>query len=191
VSLVGKKIVALVHNAAQIEPLTPLLQLPLDQFEQQWRVNVMAPLALTQCCLPYFEAKARVLLLSSGAAHRSAAGMRPYSVTKAALYNAYQGLRTELMSTDILCASAKPGVIDTPMQQAIRQAAAFGEQDLQPYVQYEASGLLIAPELVGLWLAWLLKDVSDADYVQPVEWDIYEKKWQPQWLPEGVVLPER
>src|SRR5688500_19017490 len=60
----------LVNNASSLgpSPLPPLARYPLDELEQVYRVNVLAPLALTQAALPRLAAGARVMNITSDAA---------------------------------------------------------------------------------------------------------------------------
>ena len=79
----------LVHNASALgpSPLPELASYPLDELERVLRVNVVAPLALTQRALPWLERAAApaVVAVSSDAAVEAYAGWGGYGASKAAL----------------------------------------------------------------------------------------------------------
>lgn len=78
----------LVNNASALgpSPLPPLDRYPLDELERVYRVNVFAPLALTQLLLPDLVAAHGMLVdISSDAAVEAYAGWGGYGSAKAAL----------------------------------------------------------------------------------------------------------
>lgn len=60
----------MVHNAAVLEPVKPLMEVDVCEWRQSMSTNVEAPLFLTQMLLPHLKAGARILHISSGAAHK-------------------------------------------------------------------------------------------------------------------------
>lgn len=78
----------LVNNASGLGavPLPPLAGYPLDTFEDLFRTNVLAPLALVQAFLPDLrERRGAVVNISSDAAVEAYEGWGGYGSTKAAL----------------------------------------------------------------------------------------------------------
>lgn len=88
---------ALVHNAAALgDPsLPPLLQVPPTQLEGLLRLNLLAPLALTQACTPLLAPQACLVFVSSDAAGAAYPGWGAYGLTKAALEHAAATLAVE------------------------------------------------------------------------------------------------
>ena len=79
---------ALVNNASLLgpSPQPPLARYPLDVLEDVYRVNVFAPLALTQLVLPWLDAAGgRILNVTSDAAVEPYEGWGGYGSSKAAL----------------------------------------------------------------------------------------------------------
>jgi NAD(P)-dependent dehydrogenase (short-subunit alcohol dehydrogenase family) len=78
----------LVNNASELGP-SPQPQLqsyPLDEFERVYRINVFAPLAITQLLLPELEkTRGAIVNVSSDAAVEAYAGWGGYGSSKAAL----------------------------------------------------------------------------------------------------------
>src|SRR5215218_5507411 len=83
----GPAVDVLVNNASDLgpSPLPPLYAMPLDRLEQVYRVNVLAPLALTQLVLPQLVEGARVVNVTSDAAVEAYEGWGGYGSSKAAL----------------------------------------------------------------------------------------------------------
>jgi len=79
---------ALVNNASLLgpSPQPPFARYPLDMLEDVYRVNVFAPLALTQLVLPWLDAAGgRILNITSDAAVEPYEGWGGYGSSKAAL----------------------------------------------------------------------------------------------------------
>ena len=83
----GGAIDLLVNNASTLgpSPQPELADYPLAELERVYRVNVEAPLALTQLVLPLIPAGGRVLNVTSDAALEPYAGWGGYGSSKAAL----------------------------------------------------------------------------------------------------------
>jgi NAD(P)-dependent dehydrogenase (short-subunit alcohol dehydrogenase family) len=77
----------LVNNASTLgpSPLPPLARYPLDELEQVYRTNALAPLALMQAALPLLAEGARIVNVTSDAAVEPYEGWGGYGSAKAAL----------------------------------------------------------------------------------------------------------
>jgi len=107
----------LVNNASSLgpSPLPPLAALPLDALERVYRVNVLAPLALTQLALPRLAEGARVVNVTSDAAVEAYAGWGGYGSSKAALEHVSAVLAVEHPALRIY--AVDPGDMNTRMHQ--------------------------------------------------------------------------
>lgn len=168
----------LVHNAATLAPVGPLRELCPDALRAHLAVNLEGPLFLTQQLLPML-AGGRVLHVSSGAAHHAYAGWGPYCMSKAALHMLYQVWREELAGSAIRIGSARPGVVDTPMQALIRATPPERFPRVARFEQLHREGQLRRPAEVARFLAWLLLATDDAAF-EAAEWDIgaQETQWR-------------
>ncbi|MDF1655723.1 MAG: SDR family NAD(P)-dependent oxidoreductase [Coxiellaceae bacterium] len=169
----------LIHNAALVEPAGDLLQADPVAFSEMMQINVEAPLYLTQRCVDYMPSGSRILHIGSGAAHNSAPGIRPYSVSKAAFYNIFLGLREELQPRNIGVLSIRPGVVDTPMQTSMRALHAKHE-GLRWAVDIENQ--LVPASSVGRFITWLLCELPQARVNEKDEWDIYDDALHKEWV---------
>lgn len=181
--LSDQPISGLVQNAGQIEPIAPIATMSMTQFQAQLDVNLKAPIQLFQALKPQLTG-ARVLHLSSAAAHFSFHSWGGYCMSKAAFYMLYQMLKAEWPQ----CAfgSVMPGVTDTAMQAVIRGDQQMPEANRAYFATLYQQQRLIKPEVVGQFLCWLMLDVSVQQFSEK-EWDIYDESHHGQWLKQGKV----
>ena len=163
----------LIHNAAQLQPVKALKKVTLEEWRQHFAVNVEGPLFLTQKMFPFLQKGGRILHISSGAAHHAYAGWGAYCTSKAALHMLYQIWNKELQGTDVWVGSLRPGVVDTPMQDQVRQADQNVFPALQRFIQLKEDGKLIKPFVAAQFIAHVLLDTESEQFVEQ-EWDIRE-----------------
>jgi NAD(P)-dependent dehydrogenase (short-subunit alcohol dehydrogenase family) len=112
----------LVNNAAVVEPVGAIGSLNAGQLARAVTVNLMAPMLLTNAFVagrPAGQA-ARVLFVSTGAAHRVIENWSAYSATKRGAEEFFTHLVGE--RSDITVAIVNPGVLDTGMQETLRRS---------------------------------------------------------------------
>jgi NAD(P)-dependent dehydrogenase (short-subunit alcohol dehydrogenase family) len=115
----------LVHNASTLGPLPlrPLRYLSAAELEEVWRINVDAPLELTQLLIPKLEASAGILMtISSDAAVEHYETWGAYGASKAAADHLTLTLAAE---EGLLGYAFDPGDMRTQMQ-----ADAFPGEDI-------------------------------------------------------------
>jgi benzil reductase ((S)-benzoin forming) len=170
----------LVHNAAVLGPVGPILDQSPEDWKSHMATNVEGPLFLTQALLPHLVENSRVINISSGAAHQGIPGWGLYCTSKAALFMLGQLLRDELAQRNIWFGSVRPGIVDTPMQAEIRALEPENFPMVEQFRQYKATGALVTSELVAQYLEWLLLEVSGPQLGER-EWDIRDVEWQSAW----------
>jgi NAD(P)-dependent dehydrogenase (short-subunit alcohol dehydrogenase family) len=132
---VGSGLDLLVNNASTlgVSPLPPLGRYPLAELEAVYRVNVFAPLALTQLLLPALTAARGTLVdVSSDAAVEAYEGWGGYGSAKAALDQLTAVLGAE--HPDLAVYAVDPGDMRTAMHQL-----AFPGEDISDRPPPEAS----------------------------------------------------
>ena len=132
----------LVHNASTLGPLPlrPLRDLPAAELAEVWRVNVGAPLALTQLLLPKLLAFSGVLItISSDAAVEHYETWGVYGASKAAADHLTLTLAAE---EGLLSYAVDPGDMRTQMQ-----ADAFPGEDISDRPLPET----VVPKLLALF----------------------------------------
>ncbi|RZU98542.1 SDR family NAD(P)-dependent oxidoreductase [Spiribacter vilamensis] len=163
---------ALIHNAGVLAPVGPLLDQSADDIRQHLAINLEAPIALSRRLRPMMDTDARILHISSGAAHRALPGWGAYCISKAALYMAYEVLHQELAESSISVGSLRPGVVDTPMQSLIRSQSVEDFPAVENFRALKENDALTSPENVARFIDAVLK--LPADRFSAGEWDIRE-----------------
>lgn len=148
--LAGASAAALIHNAATVEPIGAVGQLPASQLATAVAVNLTAPMLLTNAFLAALPAglPATILFISSRAAQATIEGWSVYAATKQAGESFFGALASQLAGDRrVTVAIAQPGVMDTGMQSAIRRAATGGGwfPDAGRFVRMHERGELPAP----------------------------------------------
>jgi NAD(P)-dependent dehydrogenase (short-subunit alcohol dehydrogenase family) len=125
VALAGPQIDLLVNNASILgpSPQPELAQYPLDVLEEVYRVNTIAPLALTQLALPHIPDGGTIINVTSDAGIEAYDGWGGYGSSKAAFEQWTAVLGVERPHLRIY--AVDPGDMRTQMQQE-----AFPEDDI-------------------------------------------------------------
>ncbi len=151
----------LINNAGAMPPIAPLSKLTSAQLSPALRVGLEAPMLLTAAFLGATEnwpAQRKVLNISSGLGRRPMASQATYCAAKAGLdhFTRCVALEESLKPHGAKICSLAPGVIDTDMQQQLRNADPAAFPDLQRFTELKANNLLASPDAAAaLVLAWL------------------------------------
>lgn len=109
----------LVNNASELgpSPMPPLEEYPWQELERVLRVNVLAPLHLTQLVLPGMRARRAgvVINVTSDAGVEAFPGWGGYGLSKAALEHMSRTLAAELEDGGVRVYVVDPGDMDTEM----------------------------------------------------------------------------
>jgi 3-oxoacyl-[acyl-carrier protein] reductase len=100
-----------------------IAEYPMRRFDRQMTVNVRAPFALVQECLPALRRAAaarpargsRVAAIASMAGIASEPGLAAYGAAKAALISLCQSVNAEESSAGVTATAIAPGYVDTEM----------------------------------------------------------------------------
>lgn len=141
---------ALVNNSGTIEPVAPIAEASLEEWQADFAVNFFAPVLLTRLSLPYLRpARGRVINISSGSSLTPVRGWGAYSTSKAALNHFTAALAAE--EPEVTAIALRPGIVDTQMQVEIRQLGKTGmpEEEHNRLVRMYEEGRLLPPEKPG------------------------------------------
>jgi short-subunit dehydrogenase len=109
----------LINNASELgpSPMPRLEDYPWDALLQVFRVNVVAPVHLTQLLLPSMKARGRgaIINITSDAGVNAYPGWGGYGASKAALEHASRTLAAELAGSGIRVYVVDPGDMNTEM----------------------------------------------------------------------------
>lgn len=135
----------LIHNASELgpSPMPSLADLPWQALERILRVNLTAPLHLTQLVLPGMISRGSgtIVAISSDAGVNAYPGWGGYGASKAGLEHIARTLAAELADTDIRVLVIDPGDMDTQMHRLAEPGV-----DLSHLAKPEA----VAPAIVDL-----------------------------------------
>ena len=115
--LQGKPIDVLINNAGILQRNT-LDHLDFDSIRQQFEVNALGALRITQALLPNLKAGSKVVIMTSrmGSIGDNTSGSSyGYRMSKAALSMAGKSLSHDLKPRQIAVAILHPGLVSTPM----------------------------------------------------------------------------
>jgi len=172
-----------IHNAAIIEPIKFLESFTENEFKNLMAINLEGPLFLTQGLIPYLQ-NARILNVSSGAAHKPYAGWGAYCISKAALHMAYQVFVKEFENRNIHFGSIRPGVVDTAMQTMIRKAKPKEFPLVERFKNLKKEGQLRSPDTIARFIEWVLLETDDQAFSRE-EWNIVDESHHEFWM-EGA-----
>jgi benzil reductase ((S)-benzoin forming) len=136
----------LINNAGVVAPVGPLDAVEPRELERNLQVNLAAPLLLMGAFLRATAGVAlrRIVNISSGAGRRPIFGWGGYCAAKAGLDMAARvaALECEARGMAVEVVSLAPGVIDTDMQQQVRDASAERFADVERFRAMKAQGAL-------------------------------------------------
>ena len=147
---------AVVNNAGMVEPLAPVSKSDVDRWQYSIAVNLLGPFNLIRAAIAELcDRRGRIVNVSSGAATISVENASAYCAAKAALNHFSRVLAAEEPRLTVV--AVRPGVVDTRMQDTIRQKGAdvMSAEQLAYYQNLKAGGQLEKPEVPGRALAWL------------------------------------
>lgn len=160
--------VILINNAGWIGEVKAVGTLQAKQMRTQVNVNLLAPMYLTNAFVAAYKdsnAKKIICNISSGASSRPVAGWAGYCSTKAAVAMFTQVAAKEHENPRFRFFSLAPGIVDTAMQDEIRQAEESDFPDLERFRSYKAAGELSSPETVAAKICYLLDHSEDFEGV--------------------------
>ncbi|MDX5420654.1 MAG: SDR family NAD(P)-dependent oxidoreductase [Hymenobacteraceae bacterium] len=144
--------------------------MPNERFEFVFDVNVIVPAMLMNTFLEVYrpvQCQKIIVNISSGAGKYPVDGWASYCASKAAIDMLSQTVQQEqdVRGTGVRVYALSPGVVDTGMQEHIRESDAEKFSNVQRFRDYKAHGELASPEEVGRKVVWFLNNTDDFDDV--------------------------
>jgi NAD(P)-dependent dehydrogenase (short-subunit alcohol dehydrogenase family) len=110
------RIDSIVHSAGIFTP-RPFPESPVESLDEQWRVNVRAPYAITHAAQAHLEPGSSVIFISSIAGKLGFPNSAAYCATKGAVEMLVKSLATEFAPRGIRVNAIAPGNIHSPMNE--------------------------------------------------------------------------
>lgn len=174
---------ALVNNAADVALHGQVDQLDPAAMLRAYAINTVAPVLLMGWIVRSGAANVpiRIVNVSTGAAVQPLPGLGAYSATKAALRLVGMIFAAELdagpaAARDVSVLSYDPGVVETPMQQAVRESSPDKLPVVQMFQQLAANRMLRTPDVPARAIAEYL----DADGHPRFREDVFAFEPPPQ-----------
>ncbi|HSI85564.1 MAG: SDR family oxidoreductase [Candidatus Methylacidiphilales bacterium] len=109
------KISILVNNAAYQMSYEEITEIPSEEWDRAFKVNIYAMFYLVKAALPYMPKGASIINTASINSDSPSPGLLPYATTKGAIGNFTAGLSQALAKKGIRANSVAPGPIWTPL----------------------------------------------------------------------------
>ena len=145
------KKVVLINNAGDIGPITRVGSNSYKEVVDNYTINVTAPSFLCNQFVQAYqndELQKIIINVSSGAGKKPIEAWSTYCASKAALDMFTLVLQTEHPEFKVFAVA--PGIVDTPMQDAIRSADDQHFPHLDRFQSYKADGDLLSARKVAL-----------------------------------------
>lgn len=138
---------AVVNNAGIFDERT-LLDLSAEDFRRHYEVNLVAVFQLSQAAIPRLPRGGKIVNIASRA-FLGARNHAHYVASKAAVVGLTRAMAMELAERGILVNAVAPGLVDTPMLQALTPERRAAQLALQP------TGKAARPEDIANAVAFL------------------------------------
>lgn len=160
----------IISNAAAINPIKKCYKISSKDVISNFSVNIQSPIAILNYLISYFRSvhiPKKIINISSGAALRGYGGWSLYCASKAAMENYINSIILDEETEDypFTVMNFDPGVMDTKMQEEIRQSDVEDFPQLERFNSFKKDKALQTPSKVANILITLLDgDVSSGRY---------------------------
>jgi 3-oxoacyl-[acyl-carrier protein] reductase len=160
------KIDILMNNAAIIGPVNPLFMIDQKEWDEVMDINLRGPYLFAKAVIPYMikQGSGKIINVTSGLGEMVMPPFAAYSVTKAGLIHLTKIMAEELEYHNIQVNGLDPGVMDTKMQEEIRNLGSeiLGEEIYHEFLSMKERGVLKPPEKAARLAVFLASEESDA-----------------------------
>lgn len=158
--------VYIINNAAVIQPIKQATMITSEALTYHYNVNVISPIHVLNKILHQLSDLQVTIVgvnITSGAANYPLYGWSAYCSAKASInmYTKTIALEQAELQTDNKIIAFNPGVMDTNMQEEIREADKQHFIQLEQFQQYKREGILSQSEFVAGVLVDILMDESN------------------------------
>lgn len=148
------KNIILINNAATLGDISPIEKNNVDTIIETGQLNIITPLVLSSLFIKYtkdWNGKKSIINISSGAATKPYYGWVNYNTSKAALDMMTRSIANEQNDVEngVKLISIYPGVVDTKMQENIRQSSKEDFKEIQRFIDLKNTNSLAKPENVA------------------------------------------
>jgi len=148
-------------NHGILDAVTRIADCNPEDWRRVFDVNFFSAVALVKAAIPSLrQTHGRIILVSSGAAAGAYSTWGAYGSSKAAINHLALTLKVE--EPEITTVSIRPGIVDTAMQQAIRDehSERMDAKDANKFKTLHQDGGILKPEQPGNVMARLALDAT-------------------------------
>ncbi len=160
--------IVLINNAGDVGPVTPVGSQSFEEVSNNYKLNLTVPSVLCNYFVDTYKgntsALRMIINISSGAGKHPIESWSTYCASKAALDMFSEVLQLE--HPDFKVFSVAPGIVDTPMQEAIRSADKEQFPHLDRFISYKKDGELASAGEVASKFVYILDNSESFDTVQ-------------------------
>jgi benzil reductase ((S)-benzoin forming) len=170
--LIDPEKVILVNNAGTLGDIAHVGRLDNENLQQIMNVNFTAPAMLCNEFLKKYLAVDKcsklILNISSGAGKKATDGWGGYCASKAALdiFSEVIAVEKQKNQHDLKIFSVAPGIVDTAMQDQIRQASKDEFSRLDEFVEFKKENMLVSPDKVAEKLLYIIE--HEKEFHEPI-----------------------
>lgn len=150
----GEQLV-LVNNAGVIGQVNHVGKLSNEEIRKVFNINTVAPAILMNEFISRYltctSCQKIIINVSSGAGKKPVDGWSGYCSSKAALdmFSNVIAVEKRMDKRNIRIFSVSPGIVDTAMQDEIRQVSPDAFSRLSEFIEYKKEGMLVSPDKVA------------------------------------------
>ena len=121
-------------NSAGVFPVNKICDTSIDEFQNCFNINVLAPFILTQefCQNMSFNKWGRIINIGSSSAYGGAPKTSVYCASKHALLGLSRSLHKELKANNVRVICVSPGSVQTPMGKKVEELGQIYETFMDP-----------------------------------------------------------
>lgn len=164
--------ITLVNNAGVIDPIGRTENNAPEAIIKSIAVNLTAPMVLTSTFIKQlhnYSIPKRIINISSGAGRHPYSGWSSYCAGKAGLdhYTRVVFEEQKKVPNRVKVISVAPGIIDTGMQERIRQSDKQDFELIERFIEYKKEGMLSSPENTAKKLIKMIQS-DDFNKLDPI-----------------------
>lgn len=160
------KIDILMNNAAVTGPVKPLYEVDEQDWDICMDINVKGSFLFSKAVIPHMirQKRGKIINVTSGLGVMAMSLFGGYSIAKAGIIHLTRILAEELKPHNIQVNGLDPGMMDTRMQEDLRNLGpeVLGDAIYAQFSGYKEKGLLKPPERVAKLAVFLASDESDS-----------------------------
>ncbi|NWF53415.1 MAG: SDR family oxidoreductase [Syntrophaceae bacterium] len=166
----------LVNNAGVRGPIAPIHEIPIAEWDHTLRVNLTSAFLCTKAVLPTMIEKKQGKIINIATTLTPRPNLTAYMVAKAGMIHFTKQLSREVKEHNIQANCIHPGVMDTRMQEEIRQAGpkAIGTDMFE---RLKEEGMLRSPDEPARLVLFLASRAADGITGEYLSFDDKETKF--------------